>query len=265
MVSDDSETDAIEKICSRFGKLLEYTSNTNRINRGQGNIWNLLTNANGKYIIFLFDDDLLDPFFIQKTVTVLEQYEDISFAATLRRIIDERNEQGSILNPFSLTHNTKIKGIDLISLITTELSNPIGEFSSVLFRRDSLLSTHGSCEELFSLQGQYFRGLGDVCVFLKEAEDSSVAILGEPLVYIRKHANANSNPSYNPDFIYAITDWEITLEYAIKNNYLFGEKRELANKRLADHYRHWAARFPTLHTKAKKWALLTSSPTNDRA
>ncbi|UIK13636.1 glycosyltransferase family 2 protein (plasmid) [Rhizobium leguminosarum] len=60
LVSDDCPTDAIKVICDKYVRFVQYSRNPNP--GPESNVRRLVQIANGEYIKFLFDDDVLHPF-----------------------------------------------------------------------------------------------------------------------------------------------------------------------------------------------------------
>ncbi|MBK9132664.1 MAG: glycosyltransferase family 2 protein [Gammaproteobacteria bacterium] len=245
IVSDDAPTDAIRNVCAEFGTAVQYVCNEDRVGRGRGNYRNLIRLARGKYLKFLLDDDFLHPFCVSELVRLAEHPSGPRLVASLRQEVNEAGEPVKIINPFQLETTLMRDGRELIRIMALYLSNPIGEFSTVLIRREDMLEPSGEPWG-FDLEGELWRGLDDVATWIRLGLRGPVAIHATPLSYFRRHLNANSNPAYNPEFIYAVTDWAMLLKYAVKHNFISGEEIERSLARLREIYDMCAHLYPEL-------------------
>lgn len=90
-ISDDGSTDDSFKICEDFQKTTSFDLKLYK-NSGLGIAGNcnfLANKAKGKYLKFLFQDDLLEPSCIESFLSYAEKFDDISFAFSDREIIFE--------------------------------------------------------------------------------------------------------------------------------------------------------------------------------
>ena len=90
-ISDDGSIDDSFKICEDFQKTISFDLKLYK-NSGLGIAGNcnfLANKAKGKYLKFLFQDDLLEPYCIESFVSNIKKYEDVSFAFSDRDILFE--------------------------------------------------------------------------------------------------------------------------------------------------------------------------------
>ncbi|MBK8161723.1 MAG: glycosyltransferase family 2 protein [Gammaproteobacteria bacterium] len=245
IVSDDAPTRAVRDVCDRFGTAVRYVCNEDRVGRGRGNYRNLIREARGKYLKFLLDDDFLHPFCVRELVGLAEQPAAPRLVASLRQEVDEDGSPVKIINPFQLEATLQRDGRELIRIMGLYLSNPIGEFSTVLIRREDMLEPSGEPWG-FELEGELWRGLDDVATWIRLALLGPVAIHATPLSFFRRHPNANSNPAYNPEFIYALTDWSLLLRYVVRHRFISGDEIDRALARLREIYGMCAHLYPEL-------------------
>lgn len=220
IVSDDCPTDAIEAICSRYSSLISYSRNPHP---GEyTNIMRLAGLAQGEYIKYLFDDDVLNPFCVQFLLEALEATRDrgTKLAFSPRHVIDERNNFLNLINYFQVDQGLKlIEGRDFIRLTAMHHLNLIGEYSTVMMRKADCFDGNGEFR-LFRPENGIFRGLLDLSGWIELAKEGAFVAHPHPLSYFRQHSNSKSNHTTNPIFIYAIVFHEDILNYARANGVL---------------------------------------------
>ena len=189
--------------------------------------------AKGKYLKFLFDDDVLHPFCVQYMVEALlnSAGQQTKLVFSPRGTIDFNGRHTGTLNPLRIRKDTVLQGTELIRYMSLNLQNPIGEFTSVLFRAEDL-ANDASNYELFTLRGTPWLGLGDVALFMYLCSNGNAIALSQVLSYFRVHSGSNSNPAYNSEWRYAVTDWSLAVDFAISNGVLQRIERFRARRRL---------------------------------
>jgi len=245
IVSDDCPTNAVAELCATFGSNVRYVVNQERFGQGKGNAFNLVRESRGKYLKYLLDDDFLAPTCVRALVSLAEATPEARLIASLRYVTDGAGDPSFLSNPMELRDNSVIPGDDVIRHIGTKLENPIGEFSTVLMYRDDLIEVAN--KRKFDLNdGAAIQGLGDVALWITLLERGPLAIHATPQSYFRCHAEANSNPGANPEFVYAVTDWALVLRYVAGKGLLDSEQFAVALGRLRGHYEAWAHACPQL-------------------
>jgi glycosyltransferase involved in cell wall biosynthesis len=199
VISDDESADGtielVEKFFCDFPLPLKILSH---IPSGIGANWNnCIKHANGKYIKFLFQDDLLEPNCISELVNLIESHPNVALAGSKRKIIleDQSSENDNWLSKYSDLQLTLEKNeCDVYELTKRDFSfsffyegplNKIGEPSSVLFKRDCL-NTVG-----------YFRNdlnqVLDIEYWWRVMEKHTVLISEKSLSSFRLHTNQATN------------------------------------------------------------------------
>jgi hypothetical protein len=126
------------------------------------------------------------------------------FSAT--QVINIDNERTETRRPYEASGS--MPGRDMQRSMVLGMRNFVGEFSSIMFRRDRLweigpkrLFHYGSHDCTF--------GLADVAAYFNLAGQDKVFYIDEELSYFRhdKRLESNSNPSSNPDFGYCFSDY----------------------------------------------------------
>jgi glycosyltransferase involved in cell wall biosynthesis len=215
LVSDDSPTEEIKGICDEFNGHLIYVRNPFPGEMGRNNLQHLFRMADGEFIKYLFDDDILHPFCVQHLAEALagERCQNVTLAFSPRAIIDEKNQLLSIADDLPIDGPTILSGRQLIRQMALSLLNPIGELTTVLFKREDLIKSSG-VPEFWAIEGDAWRGLVDVAVYLQLLNKGNAIKVEHRLSYFRKHAASNSNKSSNDDWFHVVADWSKVIRYA---------------------------------------------------
>lgn len=220
IVSDDSPGDDICRVCEKFSRYVKYVRNPKPGRLGRNNMDNLCRIAKGEYLKFLFDDDMLHPFCVQYLVEALEETasRNTLLAFSPRQIIDVENKEVELVNLFSAVVRTVIPGKSIITRMASDLINPIGEYSTVLFRKRDVIDAVGS-PRLGEVEGEEWRGLGDVATWISLALKGDFVIHPATLSYFRVHEQSNSNPVTNPEWIYCVSDWKKLVDWSYRRGF----------------------------------------------
>ena len=201
IISDDNSNDNSLKIIEEYKLRSKFNVRLFHHNpSGIGANWNnCIKNSNGKYIKFLFQDDILHEDCILKMVDFLEKEISIGLVACQREFIIEGEKTEKIndwLNKYGdlqVNLNLKRKGnwvlIDEKLFISEELIkspfNKIGEPSAVLFK-SSLIDKLGYFDENLSqiLDYEYFYRILKI---------KKIGVLNEKLIKFRLHSEQATN------------------------------------------------------------------------
>lgn len=245
IVSDDCPTDAIKQICDKFPGRVQYSRNPNP--GSKNNVVRLIGLAQGEYIKFLLDDDILHPFCVQNLLGALEASKghNTTLAYSPREFIDEDNNVLRHVNILNITGGIKIiDGAECIRIMTANLNNFIGELTTVMFRRADALGYEPA--SLLDFPDMTARGLGDVIAWINLATKGNIVAHPATLSYFRQHPGSNSDPAANPEFVYCVTEWRDIVEHMIASGQLPPALHASAYKNLANTYRYWLPHFPQL-------------------
>lgn len=140
--------------------------------------------AEGRYIKFLHDDDVLEPDCIEKLVEVMERDPSVSLASSRRRRIDEAGEPlpDILATCFPFTGDVLLDGRELVSFLGEHTINFIGEPSCILARREDLLQI---VDQLMYLNGTLIHWVGDLALYAKLLQRGNLAFLARPLTNFR--------------------------------------------------------------------------------
>jgi len=181
LVLDDCSTDSTLEIARvAAGADARVVIQKNSANMGMVRNWNhALELSRGKYIKFLFGDDLLSPpDAIGMMVRLMESNSSLALVSSAREIIDDSNNLLSVISSFPgnfFSNGRKVIRNTLLGI--TRVHNPVGEPSAVMFRRD--------------LAGRGFNGrynqLVDIEMWFHLLEQGDFAYIDHPLCSFRQH------------------------------------------------------------------------------
>ncbi len=249
IVSDDCPNDDIKCICEQFNGQVKYIRNPNPGGSGRNNINHLCEISRGEYLKFLFDDDILNPFCVQNLVESLDATADshTTLAFSPRAIIDAENREKYLVNAFNVKSLTVISGQAIIFEMARRISNPIGEFSTVLFRKRDIIDNMGAVR-ICEVDGEVWTGLGDVATWVHLAMKGNIVIHPAVLSYFRTHDQSNSNHKLNPEWVHMLQDWKKLVDWAYRREMLQGKQLATAHQKIIRLFRSWLPLYPQLKT-----------------
>ncbi len=191
IICDDCETDAIEKIvATRSGpKSIRYIKNPERL-RARKNYEKLFSLAQGSFLKFLNDDDVLEPECVETLLRPLLANPDITLSTSHRwridgasRVIDDMPATQEI------THSDVIvDGITLASAVIMYGLNFIGEPSTALLRKSAFaFRPHLDGEQPFHFNGEEVRGAVDLAMWSRALVQGDAAFIAKRLSRFRSH------------------------------------------------------------------------------
>ncbi|SCC66642.1 glycosyltransferase [Kosakonia oryziphila] len=194
IIYDDSNDDTIRLTCERYALTTKtpiyYTKNSVRLWE-EGNVLAGVRRASGKYIKFLYDDDIIFEHCITRLVSALESSPNNRIASSRRVRIDENGTPlvDIAATAFPFTGDVILDGPDVVKFFTDHPVNFIGEPSTVLCYREDLLSFD---EEIFKLKGENLYFLTDMTLYLKLLRLGNLAFIAETLAAFRVSENQSS-------------------------------------------------------------------------
>lgn len=187
VICDDSPDQRIEQLIERKRQgvsfPIRYYRNEQRLGE-LGGTAKAIRLAEGRYIKFLHDDDVLEPECIEELVAVMERDPGVALASSRRRRIDEEGEPlpDILATCFPFAGDVLIDGRELVSFLGEHTINFIGEPSCVLCRREDLLEV---ADQLMSLNGKLIHWVGDLALYAKLLQRGNLAFLSKPLTKFR--------------------------------------------------------------------------------
>lgn len=202
IVSDDASKDKTLEIVEFYkGKTERPIKIFNHLPNGIGANWNnSIKKANGEYIKFLFQDDVLEPTCISEMITVIEADPSVGLVASKRDfIIDDGflNDETKlwIENYGDLQDTLKLNFVNgQASIDTTLFSSPeffksplnkIGEPTVVLFRKETVKE--------FGYFDESLKQILDYEFWYRILKHKKIIILENKLVSFRLHAQQATN------------------------------------------------------------------------
>lgn len=187
VVCDDSITADIEQVVRAFAERADFSV---RYYRNEKRLWETrsaargVSLANGEYIKFLHDDDVLEQEAIKRLVDVMQGDPCISLASSRRRLIDEQSHSlpDNHATVFPFPGDVLVDGKALTSFLAEHTLNFIGEPSAVMCRRADLLEFG---DGLSMLNGVRITWVADLALYVKLLQRGHLAFLAEPLTRFR--------------------------------------------------------------------------------
>ncbi len=211
IISDDASTDNTLQIVKKFKNdvNLPVTIVSHKPN-GIGANWNnAIKHANGKFIKFLFQDDVLMPTCVAEMVSVYSQHPHLGLVGCKRDFIMEGEITEEIKDWINKFKNLQVQfeKDESITFIDKTLfsrkdfmdspMNKIGEPPTVLFKKDILQKVGGFDENL--------KQILDYVFYYRILKTHPIAIINKPLVKFRIHKDQATNVNRNKP----IADYEI--------------------------------------------------------
>lgn len=201
LVGDDASTDGTENTVRQFSdSRIKYIRNER--NLGQVGTQNKLVKlAQGKYVIFTHDDNVLLPTMIRKCVDVLERNLDAVFSVPLSRLIDVNGNVIHEPNRVGDKDNYVIDGEKMVFQFLPDFTPEIDtlhskkietSFPSAVFRKDKIIEAGMFDEEVLVAC--------DLLLQSKLCLVGKVALINEVLFDYRLHDNWGSKLSANATY-----------------------------------------------------------------
>ncbi len=189
IIRDDCRSEEVrEAIFKTAGtdSRIDYVWNA-RKKGGLHNYVECMSAANGEFIKFLNDDDVLAPACVTRMAAILSAHEDVTLVTSYRRRIDERGELLPDIGSFSplVKQDSIINGPDLANFLLFFRSNRIGEPTATMFRRKDVIDIkpHFMC-----FGDSETPGVGDMALWLNLLCRGNLAYLIDTLVDLRMHS-----------------------------------------------------------------------------
>lgn len=240
LVGDDTPDGALEQIAKSTGALrLQYFHHG--FQKGTRNIHALWERATGKYIKFLFDDDILLPTSVEALVAALRANPD-SLLAFHERVFIDANDKVAFAPPRLLEDGqiAKVNREYLVQNMVCQLNNFIGEPSNVMLDRERF-----DLSRLFHYRSQRLDYLGDVATYLNAAELGPIVAVGGYLSAFRRHPDQASSLA-SPHISAGLYEWELIARSEAAAGHLNGVALEDVKRALSQTYARWAIPFPEI-------------------
>lgn len=238
IIGDDHSPDgSYELIFERYKNIKNIILFQNDVNLGAvGNWKQCFDKANGKYIKFLWSDDLMEASYISKTVQILEQYSNIPFVMSSVKTFTDSSEPEIVMNLVKEKKRTCYK-LGKLEVHRKRQVYRIGAcniypkkiFLDGIYKKNRFMPVSPACaifrKEAIRIVGSIPNKVGfehkitgagpDLKMFLEALTNYSYfGFLDEPLSYFRDHAESItcSNPNIFNGYL------TVKLDYLLKNN-----------------------------------------------
>lgn len=206
IVGDDSTNEHTNKIIQSYLQIydnIKYFYHGRPLgNKGGRNTTFIINKASGEYINVLFHDDVL---FHDKISRMMEYFvsdleNEIVLAVSARMLIDEKNQFLNRFNEWQSLKDEILNGEDVGRKILFSKKNFLGELSTSLIKKSSLLSKDPETgEEIFDIGvfcGVKDVAYGDIGTWLNLLKDGGKCVfIKDSLSAFRKHSAQNT---YDP-------------------------------------------------------------------
>ena len=188
IVCDDSGGGEIEKIVAQYSTNvphLKYVKNPENIG-GRKNYLKCLKLAQGEFIKYLNDDDILHPTCVERMAECLIAYPEVTLVTSYRQLIDDQGVElpDRSYNRPIVTRDSVIEGMSLANFMLIHKSNVVGEPSTVMFRKADVLNIQPN---MFSMGGRPALANGDVTIWINLLGKGNAIYLTDALSFFRIH------------------------------------------------------------------------------
>lgn len=198
--------------------------------------------ARGKYVKWLFDDDLLMPASVETLVTALRANPDSLMAFHGRVFIDGNDNLTATPPPLlQMGQTARIDRAFLVQNMIGQLNNFIGEPSNIMLAREREIDA----SRMFDYRSWKLNFLGDVALYLNVSEQAPLIAVGGYLSAFRQHTGQASNHS-SPHFSAGLYEWELMIRGEAAAGHLSTSTLAGAKQRLRQFYTNWARNLPEI-------------------
>ncbi|NVN89346.1 MAG: glycosyltransferase family 2 protein [Desulfuromonadales bacterium] len=176
IIIDDCSNDGTGEIAASFADQdtrIRFIRNVSNV--GMVNNWNLcIEKASGRYIKFLFGDDLLEADALERMAACFDADPAVGLVASARILIDEESRPLETLAHF----DTRIyDGTEIIKVCFLKQNNLVGEPTAVMFRKE--LAGRGF--------NKNYRQMVDLEMWFHLLDQGACAYMRQPLCSFRVH------------------------------------------------------------------------------
>ena len=191
--SGDDTADVVAAFCRRDGRVRYVRHGTNL--GYLGNIQSLLDEAQGEFVKFLMDDDVLLPDCVETLVRPCRRDPSIGFATSKRTYVDPslRPLPDVACTQALRSEDGVLDGHELGDVVLRANLNVLGEGSTVLFRRSLLSGPDALC-----FGDHDFEAILDVSMWLKVLSQCRAFYSARPLSLFRAHGGQGGSDYLAP-------------------------------------------------------------------
>jgi hypothetical protein len=207
IVSDNSESDSIQKICHEQFPSIRYIRRS-QPRTGPRHFKAILDEATSEYLVLFHDDDIMLPNYISTLLPYIEANPLISAVGCNAEIIDKTGKATGKFFIRNLKQPLFISNAD--QLITSYIrSTGIAPFPGYMYRRKYIRSSFIN----YKHGGKY----ADVSFLLKILQRAAMVWHSEPLMHYRNHGDNDSATESIPDRL-SLIRYLMTHEGMVRNS-----------------------------------------------
>jgi predicted SAM-dependent methyltransferase/glycosyltransferase involved in cell wall biosynthesis len=188
IVCDDNPESEIKNKIEKFLKKdhrIRYFKNKQNIGAVENYI-RCFSLANGDYIKFLNDDDMLHPTCVERMIKCFHENPEVTLVTSHRQCIDA---SGNLLNDFEATarpvmEDSLIKGTSAAASMVKRCLNFIGEPTTAMFRREDLETNKPN---ILSFAGRKYVFNVDVAMWMNLLSKGDLIYIYDSLSFFRIH------------------------------------------------------------------------------
>jgi hypothetical protein len=257
LVGDSTPAASLESVVRRVGDPRVHYFH-HGFKSASDNARALWERATGKYVKWLFGDDILMPASVAMLAAALDDHPESALAFHDRVIIDE-NDQVTQVPPALIGDGERLL-LDrafLAEQMVAHQHNFIGEPSNIMLNRD-LTDFAG----VFGYRAFELHFLANIAMYLNLAESAPVVAVGGYLSAFRQHVG--QKPSLvDPGVGAGLIEWEMMVRGEAAAGHLGTGSLDAAKQRLASLYANWAGNFPEYATLPGNLDELTQRPASE--
>lgn len=193
IIGDDSDHEQvkefIEPYLRRYKNIFYFRNERTTMDYGISNVENLFLKSKGDFIAYLLHDDVFHPDKVTRMMEHFSMSPDVVLVTSYRKLI---NHEGALLEdqPFNrplVEVDTLLKGREISDYMVANSFNPIGEFSTAMFRKNAVTG------KIIGYHNQKIMCNGDLTLWLRLLEKGDMIYLRDCLSYFRQHPKQNSH------------------------------------------------------------------------
>ncbi|WP_233804011.1 glycosyltransferase [Paraburkholderia sp. HP33-1] len=209
--------------------------------KGSLNCQALWERASGKYVKWLFDDDLLMPGSVETLVAALRD-NPASLMAFHERVFIDANDNMTAA-PSALLKMGQAARLDrafLAQRLVGHVNNFVGEPSNIMLDRERFDGAR-----LFVYRDWRLGFLGDVATYLNAAEHGPVVAVGGYMSAFRQHGGQASN-RHSPHLSAGLYEWELLIRGEAEAGHMDRATLQIARRNLMQQYVLWGTSLPEI-------------------
>lgn len=258
IIGDDCSPDgSYELISERYKDAENIVLFQNNVNLGAVGNWNqCFEKAHGKYIKFLWSDDLMEASYVSKAVALLDKHQNIPFVMSSVKTFTDADEAEIVLNrseggkrAYYKLGKLEVHRKRQVYRIGSREVYPKKIFLDGVYKKNKFVPVSPACamfrREVVKIVGNIpnnvefnhrITGAGpDLKIFLEALKDYAYfGFLDEPLIYFRAHADSITCSNHNIFNGYLTVKLDYLLKYGL-DEYLKYMDAQIVSENMGKH------------------------------